>query len=224
MPGYEIVGLRCGLTGYRSYRVTEEIAPATADFLPIADDVDPVYRESLKHEIEERVRLEYENTKLEALLALSWNATEGSALPWENLTDSQMKLLEARRIGNPADVERARERMNVHERECSLLGTLLFVMAIQDGSKPLREVISQAFGLDASVAYDLAKLAVQRGTESLSLGQSLRDRIQDLDRRVDDVTPGVGVPERDALLMGELSKKVLNLAQRVIALERKGKS
>lgn len=115
-------------------------------------------------------------------------------LPWDDLADALERLDEARRHGSDddiavslADARRARERVGA-------LGGLLILMALDHAGLPVLKKLAAAFDGLAQSAWDRATRAHKRATWAVNEVQALRQRVAELERRLDDLTPGVGQP------------------------------
>jgi hypothetical protein len=114
--------------------------------------------------------------------------------PWDALADAFERLDDARRHGTAetiaaaeADAARARDRV-------AALGELLLSAAIREPSLLLQKRVRDVFGLDASLAWDHAKQACDLAKRLLAKVDALTQRLGELERRIDSLTPGVGVP------------------------------
>lgn len=115
-------------------------------------------------------------------------------LPWDELASAEIALLEAQRGGDPDATLKAAERWTLCRQECGLIGGLLLVLALEHAGTPVMKKLAAAFDGLARSAWDKADGAEQRATQARDDVDAMRQRIRELERKVDDLTPGVGDP------------------------------
>lgn len=115
-----------------------------------------------------------------------------SAVPWEQLADAHEQLADAERHGEPADVDAAREYLRSVREELGLLGTLLVMSALELGSMELQKKLAAVFGQLGVEAFTLAQAAHKRAGHAEARLDAIEQRLREMQRLVDNLTPGVG--------------------------------
>lgn len=144
-----------------------------------------------------------------------------AAMPWEELEDAESALLEAERYGS-ADVKAAaQERVLAARQRMGAIGEALVRAALDNGSTSLLQMLDGKFGEVAAEAYEKARLATKRARQALDLLDAVKVELKELRKLVDNVTPGVGIPEYDVGQISTAIRKLHELAGRVRVLEAK---
>lgn len=116
------------------------------------------------------------------------------AAPWETLAAAEQAALEANRSGDPVRQREAAEAWLLARERCGLLGGLLLVLALEHAGTAALAKLDEAFGDLSREAFAVAAAASKRVDWVLARLDAAEQRIRELERRLDDRTPGVGRP------------------------------
>jgi len=145
-----------------------------------------------------------------------------TGMPWEELLTAQLELIEAQRaMADPETAQEIMGRVEECREQCGVVGGMLILLALEYASKPLQDRLSAVFGQMGIEAYKKAESAGRRATRAIEKMDSIESRMRDLERRIDALTPGIGIPEYDHVEDGKRGEKLLQLAMRVRKLELK---
>lgn len=142
-------------------------------------------------------------------------------LPWEEIADAYDAVREAERRGDMDGMDAAIRWKRECQEKCAAIGTFLLFMALTHGNSSVKKMIADQFGSLASAAWEKAQRASRRAKAALADLDAVTQRLKELERRIDNLTPGIGVPEWDVTQAVGVAKKVAELAGRIRILESK---
>lgn len=123
-----------------------------------------------------------------------------TGMPWDMLADAREQLDDAVRFGEADDIAEARGLVEHWNEHCGNLGAFLMLRAFATCPQPLRELLSREFGQLSLGAWEEANAAKRALKAVLSRLDAVTTRMGELERRLDDITPGVGEPGRVRLV------------------------
>jgi hypothetical protein len=118
--------------------------------------------------------------------------------PWADLADAHAEADEALRTDDADRQRLALDRLEGCRDDCAALGVLLFKYAMERGGLAFQKKVAQVFGQLAVAAFDRGKAAMRRADHALDGLDAVKQRLRELERKLDDKTFGVGQPGRVA--------------------------
>lgn len=116
--------------------------------------------------------------------------------PWDELAAAQDEALDALRSD---DVERHRaalERVTAAREACGALGGMLILLALDHAGLAVQKKLSAVFGGLSISAYQKAQTAESRASWAVDELDALREQMRALEKRIANLTPGIGEPGR----------------------------
>jgi hypothetical protein len=155
-------------------------------------------------------------------------ATAQANPPWVVLEDAAERLQDAERHGTDADKAAAREAFKAAQDRLGVVAAMMLSVAAgefgPDVYTPRQETwsrLASRLGVDllSSLIEDYRQLAQLAERRAARL-QSLETRVRELEKRIDDLTPGVGADEWTDRQVTEMVRKVNDMGMRVRKLEK----
>ena len=145
--------------------------------------------------------------------------------PWDEFLDAQMVLMELNRavaaneMVCPDELRAAMDRTDQCRERCVAIGELLIFLALQHPTRPLQERLTNLFGSMSSAAYERAEMARKRANHAVEVLDAVQQRTKEMQKQLDDITPGVGIPEFTAVRDGMVEQKVIEIGTRLRKVE-----
>lgn len=113
-------------------------------------------------------------------------------LPWDRLADAHEAAADALRCDDPEAHRAALDELESARQECGSLGGLLVMMALRYGGLAVVRNLERLSSESFAAAWDRATAAAGGSKAAHDRITALADRVRALERRLDDLTPGVG--------------------------------
>ncbi len=143
--------------------------------------------------------------------------------PWVEIQDAHEAVQDAERTGDEDALRTALQWKQECEERCGAVGAFLIHMAIAHGSASVRKELAVKFGELATAAWEKAQRASRRAKAALAELDAVNQRLRELERRVDNLTPGIGIPEWDVSQAYSIKSKLIEVTARLRILEAKEK-